>query len=81
LLQGYYKRTEDYLPTLKRTKVGCLEVPVIYGTVLIDLRHTAIEGVAYWPAVEGFKGPADDVIHLAYSAKKEGKVWLNINSC
>ena len=47
---------------------------MIFGTVLIDLHHEAVKGVAYWPIVEGFKGPVDDVIYLAYSAKKEGKV-------
>lgn len=76
--QGYYKRTPDYLPIYNRERVGCFQVPVVHSTVLIDLRSQrsdASRQLAYWPAPEGFKGPVDDVVQFAFSAKKEGALW------
>lgn len=73
--QGYYKRTPDYLPIYNRERVGCFQVPVVHSTMLIDLRSQrsdASRQLTYWPAPEGFKGPVDDVVQFAFSAKKEG---------
>ena len=74
--QGYYKRTPDYLPIYNRERVGCFQVPVVHSTMLIDLRSQrsdASHRLTYWPAPEGFKGPVDDVVQFAFSAKKEGE--------
>ncbi len=46
---------------------------MVFGTVLISLRAPECEGLVYWPAAEGFKGPVDDIIMLAFSAKKQGE--------
>ena len=76
--QGYYKRTQDYLPIYNRERVGCFQVPVVHSTMLIDLRSQrsdASRQLTYWPAPEGFKGPVDDVVQFAFSAKKEGELW------
>ena len=77
ILQGYYKRTPDYLPIYNRERVGCFQVPVVHSTMLIDLRSQrsdASHRLTYWPAPEGFKGPVDDVVQFAFSAKKEGEL-------
>ncbi|XP_010135963.1 PREDICTED: probable inactive glycosyltransferase 25 family member 3, partial [Buceros rhinoceros silvestris] len=39
--QGYYRRTTDYFPTKNRQRVGCFSVPMVYATILIDLRKGA----------------------------------------
>ena len=54
--------------------MGCFQVPVIHSTLLVDLRSEASRNLVYWPAPEGFTGPVDDVVHFAYSAKKEGQL-------
>ena len=72
LLQGYYKRTEDYMPIVTRTNVGHFKVPVVHSAFLIDMETPQSRGVAFWPLTEGFNGPPDDVVHFAYSAKTEG---------
>ncbi len=76
LLQGYYKRTPDYIPILTWAKVGHFKVPVLYSAFLIDMTTPQARGVAFWPLAEGFTGPVDDVVHFAYSAKKEGAQLL-----
>ena len=75
--QGYYKRTPDYLPIYNRERVGCFQVPVVHSSMLIDLRSQrsdASHRLTYWPAPKGFKGPVDDVVQFAFSAKKEGEL-------
>lgn len=69
---GYYLRTPDYVPTLMRERVGCLEVPVVHSVYLVDLRREASSRLAYWPAPSGFEGPVDEVVMFAFSAKREG---------
>lgn len=70
--QGYYARTPDYIPILKREKVGIFQVPVLYSALLIDLHAPHSDTLSYWPLAEGFNGPVDDIIHFAYSARVGG---------
>ena len=76
--QGYYKRTPEYLPILQGKKVGCLRVPVVHSAVLIDLKRRRSELLSYWPALDGFIGPTDEVTHFAYSAKLAGMFYRHI---
>ena len=46
---------------------------MVHTAVLIDLRTPQSGGLAYWPQAKEFKGPVDDVVYFAYSAKKGGK--------
>ena len=71
--RGYYKRMPEYLPTLRRKRVGCLNVPVVHSTVLIDLNWENSQNLQYWPPPEGFTGPVDDIVQFSFSAKKEGQ--------
>ena len=71
-MQGYYKRHEDYFPTLERKRIGCFKAPVILSTYLLQLSSSS-EGLLYFPPPEGFSGPIDDVVQFAFSAKIEGQ--------
>ena len=66
-------RTPEYLPILNRQEVGCFKVPVVYTAVLIDIKTPKSRGLRYWPLTEGYDGPQDELVHFAYSAKKQGK--------
>ncbi|GIZ03232.1 procollagen galactosyltransferase 2, partial [Caerostris extrusa] len=46
--QGYYKRTDNYLPILEREQIGCFDVPMIHSAVLINLRRKETAGVKMW---------------------------------
>ena len=67
-------RTPEYIPIVKRQKgwVGCHQVPVVHSCFLVELGGGASRRLRYWPKPKGFAGPVDDVVHFAYSAKREG---------
>lgn len=69
---GFYKRTPEYMPILKATNVGCLPVPLVHSAVLVDLQWAGSEYLRYWPALEGYLGPTDEITHFAHSAKVAG---------
>ena len=71
-LQGYYKRTPDYLPIVSREVVGCFKVAVVHSAYLVDLRLQASSGLVFWPPAKGFNGPVDDVVQFSYSIKQQG---------
>ncbi|KAK2184228.1 hypothetical protein NP493_276g03002 [Ridgeia piscesae] len=68
--QGYYERTPDYLPILGREKLGCFPVAMVHSTLLIHISSTS--SLAYSPSPPGYKGPIDDIIIFAHSAKHYG---------
>ena len=70
--QGYYKRTPEYIPTVRRERVGCFKVPVVHSAFLVDLRREESKRLVFWPKPVGFNGPVDDVVQFAYVANKEG---------
>lgn len=70
--QGYYKRTPDYFPILKREKIGCFEVPMVHSVYLIDLQYYSTDNLQYYPAPEDYHGEVDDILIFAFSARKSG---------
>lgn len=74
LLQGYYKRTPLYIPTVERKRRGCFPVPMIYATLLIDLRREASTQLSYEKMPPGYHGPDDDMLVFAASVKAAGTV-------
>lgn len=72
-LQGYYLRTEDYMPILEREKVGTFAVVMVHSATLINLNHADSRKLTFHPErLDGYLGPRDDIITLAYSAQFAG---------
>ncbi|XP_014661616.1 PREDICTED: procollagen galactosyltransferase 2-like [Priapulus caudatus] len=70
---GYYKRTEEYLPTLQRERLGCFHVPMIHSTFLIDLRQRKSDSLTFNPnKLKDYKHAVDDIIIFAQSARDAG---------
>ncbi|KAI6075949.1 putative inactive glycosyltransferase 25 family member 3 isoform X1 [Aix galericulata] len=70
--QGYYRRTADYFPTKNRQRRGCFAVPMVYATVLIDLRKEAAARLAFYPPHPNYTWAFDDIIVFAYSCQEAG---------
>ncbi|XP_006816484.1 procollagen galactosyltransferase 2-like, partial [Saccoglossus kowalevskii] len=66
--QGYYIRTPEYLPTLRRERKGCFPVPMVHSTFLIDLRRSSSLKLQFNP-LNSYRGDYDDILIFAYSAK------------
>lgn len=78
--QGYYKRTDEYLPILERDKIGCFEVPMIHSVVLVDLRRKASQNLTFDPKkLPDYSGPVDDMLVFAQSAKASGIKMFVLN--
>jgi len=67
---GYYERTDDYFPMLKREKKGCFEVPMIHSTYLIDLQYYSTDNLQYYPPPQDYFGEVDDILIFAFTARK-----------
>lgn len=67
---GYYKRTDDYVPILERQQIGRFEVPMIHSLVFIDLRDEQARKLKF--RFKDLKDvaatPFDDIIVFAKSA-------------
>ncbi|XP_064416916.1 procollagen galactosyltransferase 1 [Latimeria chalumnae] len=68
--QGYYKRTPAYMPMRKRDRHGCLAVPMVHSTFLIDLRKEASLDLAFYPPHPDYTWAFDDIIVFAFSCKQ-----------
>ncbi|XP_077986658.1 procollagen galactosyltransferase 2-like [Glandiceps talaboti] len=66
---GYYKRTPEYMPTLKRERTGCFPVPMVHSTYLIDLKRSASTKLQFTP-LPSYKGDFDDILLFAHSARQ-----------
>lgn len=77
---GYYVRTDEYIPILNRERKGCFKVPLVHCTYLIDLRTEASKSLAYWPAPKEYKWDLDDIILFSYSARKNGVGMYVLNT-
>lgn len=71
--QGYYRRTADYFPTKNRQRRGCFAVPMVYATVLIDLRKEEAARLAFYPPHPNYTWAFDDIIVFAYSCQEAGE--------
>lgn len=75
----YYKRSEDYADLIRRKKQGCFSVPMVHSAVLISLNQESTAELTYDPRkLKTTKGPKDDIITFALSAKEQGNIYANL---
>ena len=72
MFQGYYKRTDDYIPILNRKEKGCFKVVMLNSVYLIDLRRNASLHLYYDPTNSSYKGSIDDVMVFGHSVSEAG---------
>ncbi|XP_062515718.1 procollagen galactosyltransferase 2-like [Corticium candelabrum] len=77
--KGYYKRTEEYIPTLHRARTGCFEVPMVHSTYIVDMRSPGVENFTFI-ADEDYNGVVDDLLVFAYQVKKAGMSMFVLNT-
>ncbi|KAI5612643.1 procollagen galactosyltransferase 2, partial [Silurus asotus] len=70
--QGYYKRTDSYIPIRNWKRVGCHAVPMIHSTMLLDLRRRASRALAFYPLHQLYPWMLDDILAFAFSARQAG---------
>jgi len=80
MMQGYYRRSQDYKDIQLRHKQGCYAVAVVHSTFLIDLRERESVPLAYSPSPPRYTGPHDDLIIFAHSAKYHGVSMYILNT-
>lgn len=69
----WYTRSDDYIPILDRKQKGCFDVPMVHSCVLVDLTRVASDNLTYIPKnLPGYRGPHDDIIVFAISARNAG---------
>ena len=71
-VQGYYKSAPEYFQTLSRDRVGVFKVPMVHSTLLIDLHTPNSDKLRYYPMLQDYSGPVDDIIHFALNAQAAG---------
>ncbi|XP_067309262.1 procollagen galactosyltransferase 2 [Pseudorasbora parva] len=71
-LQGYYKRTPQYVPIRNWKRNSCHPVPMIHSTMLIDLRRSASAALAFYPLHHYYLWALDDIMAFAFSARQAG---------
>ena len=76
---GYYKRTDDYLPILERQNVGQFQVPMIHSCVFVNLRHKLSNYLTFDGRQLSDNLPFDDIISFAKSAEL-GSIPLYIDN-
>lgn len=67
--RGYYKRSPEYFPILRREMIGVFEVPMIHSTYLINMRVNTTDKLQYYPPLSNYNGEWDDILVFAFSAK------------
>lgn len=72
--QGYYKRTDSYIPIRNWKRVGCHAVPMIHSTMLLDLRRHAGRALAFYPVHQLYPWILDDILAFSFSARQAGKL-------
>ncbi|XP_052823543.1 procollagen galactosyltransferase 1 [Octopus bimaculoides] len=77
---GYYQRTPDYEPIVRWHKQGCFEVPMVHSVYFIDMNHVGVKKLSFNKAPPEYKGPFDDIIQFAFSAKYAGMSMHIINT-
>ncbi|MCI4377920.1 hypothetical protein PGIGA_G00208690 [Pangasianodon gigas] len=70
--QGYYKRTDSYIPIRNWKRVGCHAVPMIHSTMLLDLRRRASHALAFYPLHQLYPWILDDILAFSFSARQAG---------
>ena len=78
--KGYYLRTDDYLPILKRQRLGEFVVPMIHSCLFINLRQKKSFNLTFDSRdITQEVSPFDDMIAFGKSAKING-IDLHINN-
>ncbi|TSS97523.1 Procollagen galactosyltransferase 2 [Bagarius yarrelli] len=70
--QGYYKRTDSYIPIRNWKRNGCHAVPMIHSTMLLDLRRQASHALAFYPLHQLYPFILDDILAFSFSARQAG---------
>ncbi|XP_066537938.1 procollagen galactosyltransferase 2 [Hoplias malabaricus] len=70
--QGYYKRTEEYIPIRNWKRYGCHAVPMIHSTMLLDLRRSSSKALAFYPVHYNYPWALDDIMVFSFSAQQSG---------
>ncbi len=69
----YYQRTDQYGPILDRKELECFSVPMVHSCVLVNLRRKESQRLTFLPSrIPDYRGPFDDIITFALSAKTAG---------
>ena len=69
--RGYYARSQDYFHILKFEKQGIFEVPLVFGAILIHIRHPDASYLTFDSNnILHYDGPLDDLLIFEFSAKK-----------
>ncbi|XP_017570117.1 procollagen galactosyltransferase 2 [Pygocentrus nattereri] len=71
-MQGYYKRTEEYIPIRNWKRTGCHAVPMIHSTMLLDLRRNSSKALAFYPVHQTYPWALDDIMVFSFSARQAG---------
>ena len=76
---GYYKRTDDYVPILERQQIGRFQVPMVHSLVFINLRSEKARQLKFRfkdleadRSIQLSQTPFDDIIVFAKSARSLG---------
>ena len=77
-LQGFYKRTPDYLQIREWKRLGCFPVPMVHSTFLIDLRKEASDKLMFYPPHQDYTWTFDDIIVFAFSSRQAGTVCMRL---
>lgn len=75
-MQGFYKRTPDYLQIREWKRTGCFPVPMVHSTLLIDLRKEASDKLMFYPPHQDYTWTFDDIIVFAFSSRQAGTVGI-----
>ncbi|GAA6101183.1 procollagen galactosyltransferase 2 isoform X1 [Tachysurus ichikawai] len=70
--QGYYKRTDSYIPIRNWKRVGCHAVPMIHSTMLLDLRRYTSRALTFYPLHQLYPWVLDDILAFSFSARQAG---------
>ena len=71
-LQGFYKRSDNYMTIFNREELGLFPVPMVHSCLLIDLRFRVSTQLSYTPPKSVYDGVKDDIIGFAHSVKAVG---------
>ena len=76
--QGYYKRSEDYYSIVERRILGCFPVSMVHSALLVNLKLENSKHLSYASPMPDYKGPFDDIIQFAISARETGNHFVFI---
>ena len=70
--QGYYMRSDEYLPIRNREKKGTFPVVLIHSAMLIDLTNSQSRSLKFYPPSKNYPYRVDDFVVQLYNALMAG---------